>query len=186
VKYVETSYPVLLILLLSTTTMLAQAASPRVLFGMSKHRTWAIVALTEGVVNVILSMILVRPYGIVGDAIGTAAPLAVTTLCFLPWHLCRQLQIQMRTYLREAYLLPLIVCTPVVMVLLAMKQWFVPHNYLQLATQLAVAGAVYGLALLWAFVSKRAMKIGSLAGFEAALEASAAEEIAVDPFSQGV
>lgn len=170
VKYVETSYPVMLILLLSTTTMLAQAASPRVLFGMSKHRTWAIVALTEGVVNIVLSMILVRPYGIVGDAIGTAAPLAVTTLCFLPWHLCRQLQIRMRTYLREAYLLPLIVCTPVVIVLLAMKQWFVPHNYLQLATQLAVAGAVYGLGLLWAFVSKRAMKIGHLSAPEAALD----------------
>jgi O-antigen/teichoic acid export membrane protein len=186
VKYVETSYPVMLILLLSTSTMLAQAASPRVLFGMSKHRTWAIVALTEGVVNIILSMILVRPYGIVGDAIGTAAPLAVTTLCFLPWHLCRQLKIRMSVYLREAYLLPVILCAPVVLVLLAMKQWFVPHNYLQLAAHLGAAGAVYGLALAWAFVSKRAMKIGDLTSLEAALEASAEEEIAVDSFSQGM
>ena len=186
VKYVETSYPVMLILLLSTSTMLAQAASPRVLFGMSKHRTWAIVALTEGVVNIILSMILVRPYGIVGDAIGTAAPLAVTTMCFLPWHLCRQLKIRMGTYLREAYLLPVILCAPVVLVLLAMKQWFVPHNYLQVGVHLGAAGVVYGLALAWAFVSKRAMKIGDLTSLEAALEASAEEEIAVDPFSQGI
>ena len=186
VKYVETSYPVMLILLLSTSTMLAQAASPRVLFGMSKHRTWAIVALTEGVVNIILSMILVRPYGIVGDAIGTAAPLAVTTLCFLPWHLCRQLRIGMRTYLREAYLLPLIVCAPVVLVLLAMKQWFVPHNYLQLAVHLAVAGTVYGLALAWAFVSKRAMKIGNLSAPEASLDLPPIAAAEVESYSHEI
>lgn len=179
-KYVETSYPVLLILLLSTTTMLAQAASPRVLFGMSKHRTWAMVALTEGVVNIILSMILVRPYGIVGDAIGTAAPLAATTLCFLPWHLCRQLQVRMGMYLREAYLLPAVVCAPLLGTLLLMKRWFVPHNYAQLAAHLGVAGAVYGLALGWAFASKRAMKIGHLVS-DGGLEAA---EVAVENYSQ--
>ncbi len=32
------------------------------------------------------------------------------TLCFLPWHLCRRLQIRMGLYLREAYLLPVMVC----------------------------------------------------------------------------
>ncbi len=162
VRYVETSYPVLLILLLSTSLMLAQAASPRVLFGMSRHRTWAIVTLIEGLANIALSIALVRPFGIIGDAMGTAVPLAVTTICFLPWHLCRQLQIRITTYLREAYLLPLIVCVPLVVALFLMKQWFVPHNYVQLAAHLTVAGAVYGLSLSWAFASKRAMKVGTL------------------------
>jgi O-antigen/teichoic acid export membrane protein len=162
VRYVQASYPILLILLLSTSLMLAQAASPRVLFGMSKHRTWAIATLIEGLTNIGLSIALVRPFGIIGDAIGTAAPLAITTICFLPWHLCRQLQIRIGTYLREAYLLPLILCVPLVMVLFMMKQWFVPHNYIQLVAHLAVAGAVYGLSLSWAFASNRAMKVGTL------------------------
>src|SRR5207249_3957464 len=162
VKYVATSYPVLLILLLSTTLMLAQAASGRVLMGMGKHQTWAVVTLLEGLVNIGLSIALVRPYGIVGDAVGTAVPLAVTTICFLPWHLCRRLQIRIGTYLREAYVLPMIVCAPVVLMLLLMKLWFVPHNYIQLAAHLAVAGVVYGLSLSWAFASKRAMKLGTL------------------------
>ncbi len=140
-RYVAHSYPVLLILLIPTALILAQAASPRVLLGMNRHRTWAIVVLVEGIVNIILSVLLVRPYGIVGDAIGTGAPLAATAIFFLPGHVCRQLQIRMRTYLREAYLLPLIVCTPVVFALLAMKQWFVPHSYLQLAMHLTVAGS---------------------------------------------
>jgi len=185
-RYIDRSYPVLVILLLSTTTMLAQAASPRVLFGMSKHRTWAMVALAEGVVNIVLSMILVRPYGIVGDAIGTAAPLAVTTLCFLPWHLCRHLKIRMRTYLREAYLLPLVVCMPLVAVLLLMKRWFVPRNYLQLAAHLAAAGAVYGLALLWTFASKRAMRIGNLQSPEATLARPAGSGAAIESYTQEI
>ncbi len=46
-RYVAQSYPVLLILLVPTTLMLAQAASGRVLLGMSRHRTWAMVTLIE-------------------------------------------------------------------------------------------------------------------------------------------
>ena len=161
-RYVDACYPILLILLLSTTLMLVQAASPRVLFGMNKHRTWAVVTLTEGVVNVVLSIALVRPYGIIGDALGTALPLAATTILFLPGHLCRQLKIKMWTYLREAYLLPMALCVPVTITLLLMKRWFVPHNYGGLVVHLAVAGTVYGLCLAWAFASKRAMRMGTL------------------------
>jgi len=161
-RYVQLSYPVLLILLLSTSLMLAQAASPRVLFGMSKHRTWAVATLIEGLSNVALSIALVRPYGIIGDAIGTAVPLVVTTTCFLPWHVCRRLQIRMTTYLREAYSLALILCIPPTVSLLLMKEWFVPHNYVHLLQHLVVAGLVYALALWWAFASKRAMKVGNL------------------------
>lgn len=180
-RYIAQSYPVLLVLLIPTTLMLAQAASGRVLLGMSRQRTWAIVTLIEGMVNVVLSVLLVRPYGIMGDALGTAVPLAATAIFFLPWHLCRQLQIRMGLYLREAYLLPAIVCAPLLAVLPLMKRWFVPHNYPQLAVHLGVAGAVYGLALLWAFASKRAMKIGNLQDAEAALEEAAVEGIGSYP-----
>jgi O-antigen/teichoic acid export membrane protein len=185
-RYVAQSYPVLLILLIPTALILAQAASGRVLLGMNRHRTWAMVTLAEGIVNIVLSVVLVRPYGIVGDAIGTGAPLAVTAIFFLPGHVCRRLQIRLGLYLREAYLLPLIVCTPVVLVLLAMKRWFVPHGYLQLAAHLAVAGAVYGLAMFWAFVSKRAMKIGNLSAPEATLDLPPSAGIESETYSQEI
>lgn len=161
-RYVTTSYPVLVVLLLPSTLMLTQAASGRVLLGMGKHRTWAFVILAEGIVNIALSIALVRHYGIMGDALGTAVPLAVTMIFFLPGHLCRQLKIKMSTYLHEAYLLPIALCIPVTVTLLLMKRWFVPHNYLGLVAHLAAAGTVYGLSLGWAFASKRAMKVGIL------------------------
>jgi O-antigen/teichoic acid export membrane protein len=176
-RYVAQSYPVLLILLLPTTLMFAQAASPRVLFGMSKHRTWAVTTVVEGVSNVLLSILLVRPYGIIGDAVGTALPLSATMVFFLPVHLCRGLQIRLRTYLREAYTLPLVLCAPLIVTLLLMKRWFVPHTYLQLLAHVTIAAAVYGLALSWAFVSRRALRVGQLqtSPDEAALGAAAVE-----------
>jgi O-antigen/teichoic acid export membrane protein len=158
-RYVAQSYPVLLLMLLPSTLMMAQSASTRVLFGMAQHKTLSIVTFVEGVLNIVLSILLVRPYGIVGDAIGTAIPLTATMVFFLPAHACRKLQIPVRTFLREAYLLPIMVCAPAIAALLLMKMWFIPHTYAQLAVHFAVVGLVYGVALLWAFASKRAMKV---------------------------
>lgn len=162
-KYIVTSYPVLVIMIIPSTIMFAQAVSGRVLFGMSKHRTWAWVTLIEGVCNLTLSILLVRPYGIIGDALGTAIPLTCSFVLFMPGHLCRLLGIRLRTYLREAFVLPFLITVPLVAVLLLMKKWFIPHTYRQLAVQLAIGGAVYGLGLLWVYVTDRALRTGELA-----------------------
>jgi O-antigen/teichoic acid export membrane protein len=175
-RYVEVSYPVLLILLASAILVQAQGASVRILMGIGQHRTWAIVTLVEGLVNLGLSIILVRRYGIVGDALGTTIPLAITMIFILPQHLCRKLEIRMMTYLHEAYTLPIIVCAPLIVALLLMERWFVPHSRLELLEQLALAGIVYGLCLAWAVASKRAMKMGKLHTPMMALETATAVE----------
>jgi O-antigen/teichoic acid export membrane protein len=164
-KYVATSYPVLLIMIVPSTIWLAQAASGRVLFGMAKHGTWALVTLIEGLCNLILSILLVRPYGIVGDALGTAIPLTCSMVFFMPGHLCRKLGIRLGTYLREAYVLPLLTSAPLVVTLLLLHHWFIPHNYWQLGTQLLICGSVYGPGLLWASLTGRALRVGKLAAF---------------------
>jgi O-antigen/teichoic acid export membrane protein len=161
-KYVATSYPVLVIMIISCTLWWSQSASGRVLFGMSKHGTWAKITLIEGVSNLILSIILVRPFGIIGDAFGTAIPLACSTIFFMPRHVSKLLGIRLRTYLREAYALPFLLTMPLVAVLLLLKQWFVPHNYRELGLQFLIGGAVYGAGLLWAYLSNRALRTGEL------------------------
>src|ERR1035438_3831632 len=158
-KYVATSYSVLVVLIIPATLMWAQAASGRVLFGISKHRTWAFVTLGEGIANLILSIILVRRYGIIGDALGTAIPLTLTMLFFMPAHLCRKLDLRIRTFVHEAYTLPALLCMPLLAALLLMRRWFIPHNYRQLGLQLFIAIVVYGLGLLWAFLTNRALHV---------------------------
>jgi O-antigen/teichoic acid export membrane protein len=163
-KYVATSYPVLLVLLYPTSLMLAQSASGRTLWGLAKHRTWAYVTVAEGIANLILSIILVRPYGIMGDAIGTAIPLSCSMILFLPRHMCRLLGINIRTYLYRAFALPLGLCSPLVAVLLLMQRWFVPHRLRELVIQVAIAGIVYATGLGWAFWAHRAWDVGHLGG----------------------
>ena len=158
-RYVATSYPVLLVLVIPSTLMWAQSACGRILFGMAKHKTLAIVTLLEGGANLFLSIYLVRRFGILGDAAGTSIPLACTTLFFLPRHLCHVLKLRVGTYVRQAFLLPLTLCVPLTVALLLMRRWFVAHNFLQLAVQLAVGSIVYGIGLLWAVWSRKVWEV---------------------------
>jgi O-antigen/teichoic acid export membrane protein len=162
-KYVAQGYPVLLTLIIPYTLMLVQSASSRILFGMSKHAKFAVIALLEGASNVILSLLLVRPFGILGDAWGTAIPLACTYVLFMPRHLCSHLSIRISTYLRQAYLLPLILSVPPAAVLLLMRRWFVAHTYRALAVQFLAAGVVYAASLGWAYATGRALHVADVA-----------------------
>jgi O-antigen/teichoic acid export membrane protein len=161
-KYVGQGYPVLLTLIIPYTLMMVQAASSRVLFGMSKHGALAVVTMIEGVSNLILSVLLVRPFGILGDAFGTAIPLAGTFLLFMPYHLCSRLGIRLSIYVRQAYLLPVVLCTPMAVVLFLMHRWFVAHTYFQLIAQLLAGGVVYALCLGWAHLTNRALHVEGL------------------------
>jgi O-antigen/teichoic acid export membrane protein len=157
-KYVP-SYVILVLLLVPKSLYRAQAASNRVLFGMARHRPLAVVAVAEGVTNLILSIALIRPLGIVGDAVGTAVPLLVTSLLFLPLYACRVVQVPMRTFLRQAYLLPLGLCAPLVGTLLSLQHLFRARTYPQLLIQVLAGGLVYGAGLAWFFLAKEPMGV---------------------------
>ena len=138
-----------MILLIPSALYTSQTTSNRILFGMSRHKSLAYVVLMEGIANLILSITLVRPLGIVGDAIGTAIPLLCTALFFLPRHMCRQLDIPVRKFLVEAYFYPVVLCIPMSIALLLMQRSFYAHHYVQLVANLTVGFAVYGVGALW-------------------------------------
>jgi O-antigen/teichoic acid export membrane protein len=161
-KYVATSYPITVILVIPMTLFLMQGASGRILLGMGKQREFAFVVLMEGIANLILSILLVRPLGIAGDALGTAIPMLLTALWFLPRHMRKQLGVPVKTLLREAYTLPLLLAAPLAATLLVLQHWRFAHNFRQLAFQSLVGGAVYGAGLLWAYRSNRLFHVGDL------------------------
>jgi O-antigen/teichoic acid export membrane protein len=158
-RYVTASYPVMLVLLIPSTFALAQAASPRILYGMARHKSLAWVTGMEGIANLILSIVLIRPFGIVGDALGTAIPLTCTSLFFMPRHLCRILDVRMRTFLRETYTLPLLLCSPTVVALLLVRRWFFARTYPQVLLQIIIGLVPYGIGLAWALWTKRVWQI---------------------------
>lgn len=158
-SYVAASYPVMLALLIPSTLTLSQAASTRILYGMARHRTLAWISSLEAVANVLLSVILIRPLGIFGDALGTAIPLALTGIYFLPRHLCRLLGVRLRTFLSEAYTLPVLLVTPTVASLILVTRWFFAHTYWQVGMQIVIGLAPYGLGLAWAYRSGRLLRV---------------------------
>jgi O-antigen/teichoic acid export membrane protein len=149
-KYLP-SYSILVLLVVPKTLYLAQAASTKVLLGMGRHRLLALIFLLEAGLNLGLSVLLLRYLGIVGVALGTAIPLACTSLLFLPRHLCRILDVPLGAYLRQAFLVPLALSGPLGAVLLLLRSVFHPHSYVQLLLQAGPGVAAYGLGFLWFF-----------------------------------
>jgi O-antigen/teichoic acid export membrane protein len=154
-RYVAEAYPVLLILVLATTLWTCQATSGRVLMGTGRHKTMALVVLFEGVANLVLSILLVRPYGIVGDALGTAIPLAATSVFFLPQYLCSTLNLSVVQFVKESYLASLICSIPLALTLEALNRLFPAPSYPALVLEMAVGIVVYGLCLLAIFAIQR-------------------------------
>jgi O-antigen/teichoic acid export membrane protein len=158
-KYVTACYPVMLTLIIPSTLALAQAASTRILYGMARHQGLAWVMSMEGIANLVLSIVLIQPFGIVGDALGTAIPLTCTAVFFMPRHLCRLLNVRIRTFLTEAYTLPILLCLPMIATLLLMRRWFFARTYLQVALQISISLIPYGLGLAWAAWTGRVWRI---------------------------
>jgi len=158
-QYVAASYPVMLVLLIPSTFALAQAASTRILYGMARHKSLAWVTGMEGIANLGLSIYLIRQFGLIGDALGTAIPLSCTTLFFMPRHLCRILNVRLRSFLVQTYTLPILLTFPTVLMLLVMRRWFFAHTYLQVALQILIGLTPYALGLGWAMWTGRVWKV---------------------------
>jgi len=163
-RYVPISYPVLLVMLIPFAFMMSQAASGRILFGLGIHQTWAAITVIEGIANLILSIALVPPLGIIGDALGTAIPLSFTYLVFLPRHLKKRIGVPVGTFWREAYALPALLTLPLVAVLWLANRFFYPRNLIQLTLETLAASSVYGVGLLWAYRTNRAFHVAEIAG----------------------
>lgn len=97
------SYTVLSVLTIGMLASTSQITSLTLLFGLSKHKGYAIMALSEGLVNLVLSLILVRRYGILGVAVGTTIPMLVTSIFILPVYATRVIRIKLVNYLRAVF-----------------------------------------------------------------------------------
>ncbi|HTS35895.1 MAG TPA: polysaccharide biosynthesis C-terminal domain-containing protein [Candidatus Solibacter sp.] len=146
VRYLS-SYPILLLLIIPRSLYLAQSSSIRILLGMGRHRVLASILVGEGVANLLLSVLLVRRFGVIGVALGTAIPLACTSLFFLPWHLCKVLDLPLSRSLKQSYGMPLALCAPMTGLLVVLSNEFSVHNYGGLMLQVAVGALAYCIPL---------------------------------------
>ncbi|MCA8964961.1 MAG: polysaccharide biosynthesis protein [Planctomycetes bacterium] len=74
----------------------------QVLFGMRKVRFLARLSMLEAVSNLVLSLILIKPFGLLGVALGTLIPIAGTQLILQPRFLAHTLELSLRQFVVRA------------------------------------------------------------------------------------
>ncbi len=115
-EYSIVAYPILIIFAFSFCIALAQNPSIHAAYGIEKHKVLAGICLVDGLLNLILTLILVGKMGLIGVALGTAIPLALTKGIVQPIYICRVIKIPILLYLRKCFLIPF--CTVFVFTLL--------------------------------------------------------------------
>ena len=89
----DESQRLLLVLLFAQTIALPLGVLRSILFGMGHVRAPAIMFFAEAVLNLVLSMLLIRPLGVMGVALGTAIPIAVIEIGLLLPYALKHLQL---------------------------------------------------------------------------------------------
>lgn len=131
-KYLD-AYPILIVLVVSLIFAFMQSPSRQLLFGISKHKLFTISNSIEGIANLILSLILVRKYGLMGVALGTAIPMFLIKLFVQPIYTCMVINLGIKEYYFKV-LMPTIFNSSIVLI----GCWFIVKsfifaNYLNLA-----------------------------------------------------
>jgi O-antigen/teichoic acid export membrane protein len=141
-EYAALSYPTLVILALPLSLALAQSVPVRILYGTGRLRWFARAVIAEAALNLLLSIALVRPYGIEGVALGTALPNTLLN-CAVGVYVCRTMAVPVGTYLRRSFLAP---CATALLpggVWLASWLWGEPDTWLSLVVTTASGLAAY-------------------------------------------
>ena len=97
----QNSWGVAAILAIGYTLILVQTPSSSLLYGISKHHLGAFNSLGEGALNLVLSLALVRPFGIYGVAWATTISAAINQLFIYPVIVCRAIDLPCRDFFRE-------------------------------------------------------------------------------------
>jgi O-antigen/teichoic acid export membrane protein len=144
------SYPLMLVLLAGYFLMLAQQPSVDLLLAQGRHRLRGWWNLGEGAANLGLSIYLGRRYGLIGIAVGTAAPMIFVQLFIQPWYAMRTIALPPGRYLREALLRPGLVAAIVLAMCAALRPWQHAYSIPWLLWAVAWQATLY-LVLAWRF-----------------------------------
>ena len=140
-RYLDAYVP-MVILTFAVLLDLSQSASIALLYATFNHRFYTYLNAAEGVINLALSVILVRRYGIVGVALGTLLAALITRIIVQPWWTCRAVSISHGRYVRFATRVALQSLVLVLAGTLA-SSWLAKPTYLSLGISISLYSAMY-------------------------------------------
>lgn len=145
----ENAYYVVLFLIIPVTVPLIQNIGIEIQRAKNKHKARSIVYLIIAIANIFVSIPLIKAFGEVGAAAGTAAALTVGNILFMNWYYHKKIGINVLYFWKEigkfipALILPCLVGT--------VLQYIVPcTGWVMLALLILVYAVVYCLCMwLW-------------------------------------
>jgi len=144
----ESGAPIVVILAVAAVIDLSLWPAAFVLRGIARHHWLAPIALGSGLANLVLSVALARPFGMVGVALGTLLPTMVeAALVHTPYTL-HTLGIGARHYMSQALLPALAPLVPMLAVIAVLVRVVPPTSAIAIVALVAVAHLVYGLFYL--------------------------------------
>jgi O-antigen/teichoic acid export membrane protein len=135
-------WPVVLLISASSVVALSQWPSGSMLQGMARHNILAVTSILNGVLNLGLSLILVKHVGITGVALGTLIPAVLEGMVIIPYAM-RLLGVSWLRLVRDAWIPALLPVAPTVAVLYALQSTVQPQNWIVLGLIAACGGLVY-------------------------------------------
>lgn len=142
------SVPVIYALAGAVTMRVGAGTASTVLKGAGRHRLVALVNLVIAIANLILSVVLVRWFGLIGVAAGTLIPVALGTGAVIFPAACRRLELPLTHALANTLWPALWPVLPMALGLGLARNLF-EGNLLYIAVKAAAAGALYALAFLF-------------------------------------
>ena len=133
-----------LILTLARLFDISQWPAASVLTGMARHRPLALISIGSGVVNLVLSLILVQRYGVIGVALGTLIPATLETLLLKLPLARREIGVSWREVGTQMFWPALGPAVPTLLVLLALRAIWAPASLAAVAATGAGGLGIYG------------------------------------------
>jgi O-antigen/teichoic acid export membrane protein len=148
------SYPLLVLLSIAWAFNYLQSAAACVLIGLSRHKMAAWLVLAQAILNLGLSLFLVRPMGMLGVAWGALTASVIMNLVFQV-HALRLLGISGKRFLAQAITPAAIALIPFVLVLESLSSSFPPSGLLNYFLHVAFAVGSMLIFLPWFGLNRR-------------------------------
>lgn len=98
------------------------------LMGLSKHKEYVPFNIAEALINLGLSLLWVRPFGIRGVALGTMIPSLVSSLVVMPWYAHRSAGVPIRRYWVNAWVRPFASMVPFALGTALVEHFWTPRG----------------------------------------------------------
>jgi len=150
-QYSEISGTVLQILLISQFFGVANGTAGSIMTATDKHKPVAKCAVTEAILNISLSIALVKTIGIYGVAWGTSISMALCHLVFWPPYVRKVLHIPVKRYLWEGWLKITLCSIPYAIACAATDRYWHASNLIEFFLQITVILPVYAICVVAVF-----------------------------------